>query len=150
MLNKISFEIAEIDGAGLSLTPCVDDTPLSALISEFETANDYIDPAGGYGGIVPSDFDYGPLLQYFCGQARNPGVSDNDGEIFVLGCECGEVGCWPLMASVTRVRDGYRWSGFIQPHRPERNYDGFGPFVFEKDQYEAAVRDAVLRLKRAR
>lgn len=67
----------------------------------------------------------------------------------MLGCECGEVGCWPLSVSVTRLEDGYQWSGFNQPHRAERNYDSFGPFLFDKDQYEAAVRGAVLAMKRA-
>jgi len=46
---------------------------------------------------------------------------------------------------VTRVEGGYRWAAFKQPHRPQRNYDAFGPFVFEKGQYEEAVRDAASR-----
>lgn len=34
------------------------------------------------------------------------------------------------------------WRGFIQPCRPERDYGDFGPFVFQRDQYERAVREA--------
>ncbi|MFG2054464.1 hypothetical protein ACGFI9_10555 [Micromonospora sp. NPDC048930] len=33
------------------------------------------------------------------------------------------------------------WSGFVQPHRPERDYGDFGPFVFGRSQYGAAVRE---------
>lgn len=122
MRNKISFEITEVNGGALSVTPCIDGTPLTTLVGEFS----------------------GALERYFCGQAGNQDESDNE-EIYVLGCECGEVGCWPLVTSVTRVEGGYRWATFRQPHRPQRNYGAFGPFVFEKGQYEEAVRDAAFR-----
>jgi hypothetical protein len=150
MLNTVSFQISQIEGeATLAITPCVDGVPLTTLVSNFEIANGYNDPAGGYGGIVPSYYRYGPLLTYFCGKALNLGISESIGEIYVLGCQCGEVGCWPLKISVTSIPDGYRWSGFTQPHRPERSYDGFGPFLFDSVQYEAAVRSVVLKLKQA-
>jgi hypothetical protein len=145
MPNVISFEIGKTDADAPIVTPCIDGTPLTILISEFELSNNYTDPAGGYGGLVPSYFKYGPLAQYFCGQATNHGISDKDGEIYVLGCECGEVACWPLLTSVTRLEGGYQWSAFHQPHRPERDYDAFGPFVFERSQYEDAVRDMALK-----
>lgn len=32
---------------------------------------------------------------------------------------------------------------FRQPHRPERRYDGFGPFTFSRGEYEAAVAEAL-------
>src|SRR5438105_4737287 len=145
MRNKISFEITDDDGGALSITPCIDGAPLTILIGEFEKSSGYTDPAGGYGGLIPCYFNCGPLVRYFCGQAGNQGENDDDDEIYVLGCECGEVGCWPLVTSVTRVEGGYRWAAFKQPHRPQRNYDAFGPFVFEKGQYEEAVRDAASR-----
>jgi hypothetical protein len=104
MPNILSFQIAEIDGGALSLMPCIDGTPLTTLISEFETSNGHTDPAGGYGGLIPSYFNYGPLTPYFCGPTGGQGGGDNDKEIYVLGCVCGEVGCWPLMTSVTPLR----------------------------------------------
>lgn len=145
MWNKISFEISEINGGALSVTPCIDGIPLTTLVAEFEDASGYTDPAGGYGGLIPSYFNFGPLVRYFCGPEDNQDESDNNKQIYVLGCECGELGCWPLMASVTPVEAGYRWAGFNQPFRPQRDYDAFGPFVFERGQYEAAVRDAARR-----
>jgi hypothetical protein len=145
MTNTLSFHFAEIEGGALSITPCIDGKPLSSLIAEFEAANGYTDPAAGYGGLAPDYFNYGPLLPYFCADAGNQGDSDRNEEIYVLGCECGEVGCWPLMTSVTRLGTGYQWSAFRHPYRPQRNYEGFGPFTFERHQYENAVREAVLK-----
>lgn len=31
------------------------------------------------------------------------------------------------------------WSDFEQPFRPNRDYAGFGPFVFERSTYDTAV-----------
>jgi hypothetical protein len=45
------------------------------------------------------------------------------------------------MASVTRIGTSYRWSAFHQPYRPQRNYEGFGPFTFEQRQYENALHE---------
>jgi hypothetical protein len=40
------------------------------------------------------------------------------GVIALLGCDCGEVGCWPLESPVL-VDDGpVTWRGFTQPFRP--------------------------------
>jgi hypothetical protein len=148
MTNTISFEIGKAEDGALTVTPCIDGTPLTTSIAEFELSNGYTDPAGGYGGLIPTAFNAGPLVPFFRGHGDKRGMSDKDGEIWVLGCQCGEVGCWPLMASVTRVPGGYRWSAFRQPHRPERNYDAFGPFVFGEMQYERAVRELALAVKR--
>lgn len=35
------------------------------------------------------------------------------------------------------------WRGFSQPYRPQRDYGYFGPFVFRRNQYERAVREAM-------
>lgn len=146
MANTLSFEIDEINDGALSLTPCIDGTPITVLVSKFEQSGGYT-PTGGYGGLVPSYFNYGPLDRYFCGQEGSQGQSDAGPEIFVLACQCGEAGCWPLKATVIPLHSGYKWAAFNQPHRPQRNYHSFGPFVFEKAQYEQAVRDAEQRAK---
>jgi hypothetical protein len=39
-----------------------------------------------------------------------------------------------------RVEDAtVTWDGFRQPHRPKRDYAGFGPFVFDLSTYRAAA-----------
>ncbi|MEU4197305.1 hypothetical protein AB0E69_35775 [Kribbella sp. NPDC026611] len=96
------------------------------------------DVVGGYAGLVLDYFDYGDLAQYLTGRPESQYWAER-GALALLGCECGEMGCWPLEA---RVAGGEQvtWSGFAQPHRPGRDYSGFGPFVFDRSQYEAAVR----------
>jgi hypothetical protein len=33
------------------------------------------------------------------------------------------------------------WTEFEQPYRPGRDYTSFGPFVFSRTDYEAAIAD---------
>lgn len=65
------------------------------------------------------------------------------GVIDVLGCGCGEWGCWPLSAAITVHGETVTWSHFSQPHRPDRNYREFGPFTFAAAEYRAAARRAM-------
>ncbi|WP_049797412.1 hypothetical protein [Kribbella flavida] len=59
----------------------------------------------------------------------------------LLGCDCGELGCWSLECRVQTDEQYVTWLGFSQPHRPQRDYDGFGPFTFRRTQYERALQD---------
>jgi hypothetical protein len=85
--------------------------------------------AESYGGLVPSYFNFGSAEAHFLSS-----------EVPLLGCECGEWGCWPLLAKIVVTADEVRWTDFQQPHRPKRDYSGFGPFGFRRADYEAAVR----------
>jgi len=125
------------------IVPFIDDHDLVELVTEFEEARGY-EPAGGYDGIVPAHYAFGPLPPYYLG--RPDGASRR--EIFVLGCSCGELGCWPLEVRVDLRRDTVVWSAFRQPHRPDRSYDGFGPFTFDRRRYEAVVVDIAASLDR--
>jgi len=84
----------------------------------------------GYGGIVFEFFNAGPLNEYFC----------DPNEIWVLGCDCAEVGCWPLICRVGADGDLITWDAFSQPHRKDRDYSAFGPFTFNSAQYLDAIR----------
>ncbi|WP_245500021.1 hypothetical protein [Rhizobium leguminosarum] len=111
---------------------------MDQLVADFERATGYTDPAGGYGGLVPSFYHFGPLWRYFLGK-EEPVVGNEQGEIYILSCECGEVGCWPLIAHVHLQENKVIWGGFSQPHRPKRDYARFGPFEFDRIQYEQAI-----------
>ncbi|MEF0938906.1 hypothetical protein [Rhizobium sp. BR 362] len=143
MTNFLSFTFENTGEHTVAILPCVDGVGLDRLAAAFEEAAGYRDPAGGYGGLIPSFYRFGPLPSYFLGQEEP--VAGEQGEIYVLSCECGEVGCWPLIGHVRLHEDKVIWHGFRQPHRPSRNYAGFGPFEFERTQYEQAVEALVDR-----
>jgi hypothetical protein len=68
-----------------------------------------------------------------------------DGTVALGICDCGEPGCWPLLARVTVDEARVTWSEFRQPHRGPSaraghwTYESFGPFVFERDAYQHAL-----------
>ncbi|MFJ8506302.1 hypothetical protein [Streptomyces avermitilis] len=120
----------------LEVVPCIDRVPLTNLIDQFET-DAGMQPAGdAYGGLIPQFFRFGPMEDHFHG--RSTGAIGP--KTPVLGCECGEWGCWPLMASITVTSDYVTWDSFEQPHRKTRDYSGFGPFHFDRHQYDDAVK----------
>jgi hypothetical protein len=63
---------------------------------------------------------------------------EGEGIVQLLGCDCGERACWPMLARVTMTPDTVTWSGFEQPHRPEWSYEGLA-FTFDRAAYEAAI-----------
>jgi hypothetical protein len=122
------------------LLPYVDNVSLVDLISGYERAAGY-DVPGTYAGIVLDHFTFGDLTAYLAGEPHCA-YRAKRGVIALLGCDCGEVGCWPLEARVLVDGGLVTWRGFAQPFRPERDYGTFGPFVFRRSQYERASREA--------
>ncbi|MFJ9024483.1 hypothetical protein ACIRPU_31605 [Streptomyces sp. NPDC102259] len=57
----------------------------------------------------------------------------------LLGCPCGIWQCWPLMARVAMTPTTVTWSAFHYPERAEWGELPLGPFVFERQIYEAAL-----------
>lgn len=73
-----------------SVVPVLNGVRLTNLIEGFERAHHY-EPAGGYAGLVPSNFNFGPLDQYFMAIGTDSIFVDE--RHYLLGCQCGEVGC---------------------------------------------------------
>jgi hypothetical protein len=119
-----------------SILPVVNGVPLTDLVAEFERAHQY-EPAGGYAGLVPRFFRLGRLDEYYMGTRTEP-VFGNRG-CYLLGCECGEAGCWPLEAHIVATGQHVVWEEFRQPFRSERDNSSFGPFRFELEQYRTSV-----------
>jgi hypothetical protein len=129
----------------LTLTPAIDDVPLTELIEHFERERG-MEPVGGYGGLVPSFFCYGPLDRYFLGRSEGEFFKKKS-EYYLLGCQCGEVGCWPLSARITATEDSVVWDRFAQEHRRERDYSAFGPFTFELPAYKKTIEEISSRFR---
>ncbi|MFI9596715.1 hypothetical protein [Nonomuraea sp. NPDC052265] len=135
--NEIRFDCRHHgDGGALVIVPRIDGTPLTELIDRFEiTAG--MQPAGdAYGGLIPRYFRFGLMQDHFLGRSTNAMGPKTP----ILGCECGEWGCWPLMARIAATADLVIWDSFEQPHRTTRDYTAFGPFQFDRDQYDDALR----------
>jgi hypothetical protein len=137
--NVLSFEIKPNEDGAPSIMPCVDGVPLAALVTAYEEQNGF-QPFGGYGGLIPEYFRYGPLDKYFLGQTSASGFWAEIEGVYLLGCRCGEVGCWPLRGKIELAGSDVIWRDFQQPHRPQRDYSRFGPFVFVWTDYERVLR----------
>ncbi|WP_182376969.1 hypothetical protein [Nocardioides sp. WS12] len=137
-MNELSFVVADNEGS-VELVPVVDGVSLVQLVGEYESAHG-MRPSGGYGGLIPAHFNFGDLRTYYLGQSERqwPGT----GRMWLLGCDCGEVGCWPLEVTTTVENGQVTWTDFRQPHRPAWDFAEFGPFTFEENRYRDAVAGA--------
>ncbi|GAA3090316.1 hypothetical protein GCM10017562_71470 [Streptomyces roseofulvus] len=136
--HEIRFDCRQRgEGGPLVIVPRIDGAPLTELIDVFEIAAGMRPAGDAYGGLIPEFFRFGPLRDHFLGRStgtRGPKTP-------VLGCECGEWGCWPLMARITATTDLVIWDRFEQPHRTARDYAAFGPFRFARHAYDHALGD---------
>lgn len=99
--------------------------------------------AGQYRGLAPDRVV--PPSRHFLGEPSWDLYRYGD-RIQVLGCECGEPGCWPLVCRIQVSEERVTWLDFEQPYRAARHparrqwsYAGFGPFEFDRGEYEAAL-----------
>lgn len=138
-MNVLDLQIVPVNHAK-ALVPHIDGKSLADLVAVYESDRGY-EPAGGYAGLIPTHFDFGELTLYY--EAKETQQWPRPDHAWLLGCDCGEVGCWPLTARITVTSQTVTWSNFEQEHRPSRDYNGFGPFVFDHTQYANAVAEAV-------
>jgi hypothetical protein len=137
--NVLRFQVEPVGGAQ-ALTPYIGGASLVDLVATYESDHHY-EPAGGYAGLITAHSSFGDLSRYY--EARETRQWPRPEHVWLLGCDCGEVGCWPLTARVTVTTDSVTWSDFEQEHRPSWDYKGFGPFAFVREQYANAVAEAV-------
>jgi hypothetical protein len=100
----------------------------------FADAEGKPDLAGSYAGLAAATVAQGS--RHFLGEPQD--VWFDDGDTVLLGCICGESGCWPLTARVDVLDATVQWSGFRTGHRPW-DLSALGPFTFDRGQYERAL-----------
>jgi hypothetical protein len=116
----------------------------------FAAAEGHPDLAGRYEGLPAASVL--PPSQHFWGKPRDELHAYGE-KVALYDCECGCPGCWPLVVRITVAGQIVSWSDFEQPHRGPRSraswwqYDGFGPFTFDRNEYEAALARAVAELQ---
>ena len=145
-MATLSFTVAPLSDSdeAAAVTPMVDGVSLVDLVCRFERDAGY-EPAGGFAGIVPAYFNFGDLAEHFLG--RQERQWPDTGRAWLLGCQCGEAGCWPLTARISLDASTVNWLDLTHEHRQERTYAGLGPYVFERTHYEAAVAAMVRTLR---
>lgn len=144
-MDVVEFRVGtEMLGAGelISVTPYVNGTSLIELARRVErepaAADGQPDLAGAYAGLVV----YGPASRSWAGLFLDTGGADTwfgDGDSSLLGCTCGDTGCWPLTALVVIDDDTVTWSHFRTGHR-DWDLGDLGPFRFQRAAYESALR----------
>lgn len=135
---SIAFAARPHEGDGATeVVPVVDGVALTDRIHDFEREHGMETRAVSYGGLIPAYFKFGPASHHYL--TTHEVFISRKGKIPVLGCECGEWGCWPLLARVILEKTTVTWTDFEQPYRPDRDYSSFGPFVFSRSAYESAI-----------
>jgi len=146
-MDEVTFELAPAGGDyaddltqirievnGMSLIELVRRAELPSAQADGEE-----ELAGTYVGLVPGYIRI-DLASQFLGTPGNSLSPGPEEKTALLSCNCGEVGCSPLLARVTVDDETVTWDEFEQPTRPDWDYDGFG-FTFSRPQYEQALLD---------
>ena len=145
-MNSIAFRVVASEHApdAGEVQILIDGVDLVELARAVEfTQPDSEEIAGKYAGLS-ADEDILPPSKHFLGIPRWE-VYDYNGKTQVLGCDCGEPGCWPLVCSIDAGPSEVEWRDFEQPHRSGTeggvvwSYDLLGPFRFARGQYESAL-----------
>ena len=112
----------------------VNGADLTDLVAEFERAHGF-EPLQSYDSIDAAWGARGRL-------EGRPSIWPSDGRSLLLVCgECGEEGCWPIVARVQRGEDEVVWAEFSNLQQPKRDYSSLS-FTFDRAEYEAELQRA--------
>ncbi len=146
-VNDVAFvwDESALEGLG-AVRVEVDGRDLADIVREVELpyaeAEGHRDIAGSYVGLRPGQLS-GPLTAHFMGAAGSDLACGPRSKTVLLGCDCGEAGCWPLMAEVTVDDRTVTWRAFEQPHRRSKwSYEALDELRFDRSDYEAALEQA--------
>jgi len=145
-MNIIEFRVVPTDlyyGPGIQIW--IDGQDFIEVVRRvelpFAQAEHHRGLAGSYAGLPACA--YSPPSRHFWGEGK---ASFADRKLKLLVCgDCGEFGCWPLLARIEVGPTQVVWSAFEQPHRRRQGqlrawcYDSLGPLMFDRSQYEQAL-----------
>ena len=117
-----SKDLLQLEMEGDIVRVIINGTTLIDMLRKFEIQ---FDPS------LAGQYDYVEKIDFL----KNAYVTSEEDDMLLVGCNCGEVGCWPMVAKVTQVEDVVMWSQFQQPYRKKWTYSKFGPFEFDANQY---------------
>jgi hypothetical protein len=146
VVDTIRFEIGErtdpADGLVDAVDIFVNGRNLVDIVREVElpisAREGKPDRAGRYAGLPPGE-NLLPSPRLLGEPTTYYDHDSSEGKVAALGCECGEVGCWPFQVKIALRDDVVTWSDFEQPHRRAWRYDALRPFVFDRAQYLSAL-----------
>lgn len=146
MVDEIRFEIGTRDDPSEGLVDAVaifvNGRDLVKSLREvelpFASREGRSDRAGHYAGLPPEEV-FLPSPRLLGEPTTYYDHDDPDGRIAVLGCVCGDVGCWPFRVGIRLREDVVIWDDFQQPHRLSWDYAGLRPFVFDRREYVSAL-----------
>lgn len=143
-LRSRSTEAGEIDrGSHARLRVIVNGRGLREQVRDSEQAGapPGSGPFGAYAYVASYEFPDG----LFDGTPADRQLRFGD-RVALMGCDCGEIGCWPLIVRITDEGATVRWDDFAQPHRPGWIIEG--SFVFDAVAYRTEVAAAEKRFAR--
>ncbi len=118
--------------------PVVDGVGLIELVTAAEFG--HVQRESQSRDLAPAAGDYGPwsLLDAdtYLG-SLDAGESEPRHKVEFADCSCGNLGCWPLVASVYSFDSHVVWADFEQLHRDW--ILALGPYVFERAAYERVL-----------
>jgi hypothetical protein len=138
MIHRISFQPDDCDGE-LSVMPHIDAIPLCDIIRIKEESSE----VGLRDDLRPGNTSGdGPLLTWLINRFEDtPTVADvgpkTNKRVIALVCGCGEWGCSHTSVDIEVTDCRVIWSNlrtWISKYQP---YPNFGPWIFERAQYEA-------------
>lgn len=143
-MNDLSFHLIERNegrGRAIEVLPLVDSRSLVDLVTAFERQHGWTS-ACGYSGLIPRYYNFGSLDCHFMGYSlwEYPARPRSLPTTLLVCGDCGLGSCWPLMAEIFSDECEVVWRRFAQPHRPQWDYSEFGPFVFDREEYEVSLR----------
>ena len=140
-LSEIRFGVGPWAQSEVLLTPIIGGRSLVDLVTDYEEGRGW-ELAGIHDGLVLDELQVENLREHLLqGKPSSP----HDAGVAVLGCTCGVNECLPFLAEVRLTDEQVLWGGFQYELAAGLSWDysDFGPFVFDRAQYEVALQMAM-------